>query len=138
MGKTCARHKTTETVLNTGWRLAAISGWRLVVFGGWWLVVLGGRPSQRKGGEFLKTALESTGTQPGFPSASNGPPYAVESDIKYRYSHSQPQRGSPPSVVAAAYAPWGTCAGGACGLADVWGRVFGRGCGFGGVACGGY
>ena len=41
MVKTWARHKTTETVLNNGWRLAvggwrlAVGGWRLTV-GGWW------------------------------------------------------------------------------------------------------
>ena len=33
--KTWARHKTTETVLNNGWRLAAVGGgWRALVFGG--------------------------------------------------------------------------------------------------------
>ena len=32
MFKTWARHKTTETVLNNGWRLVAVGGgWRLVV-----------------------------------------------------------------------------------------------------------
>ena len=44
MVKIWTRHKTTETVLNNGWRLAvvgggwwqlAVCGWRLVV-GGWW------------------------------------------------------------------------------------------------------
>ena len=30
-----ARHKTTETTLNNGWRLA-VGGWRLVAVGGWW------------------------------------------------------------------------------------------------------
>ena len=43
MAKTWARHKTTETALNNGWRLAAVGGWRrLVVGGGWWLVAVGG------------------------------------------------------------------------------------------------
>ena len=38
-----ARHKTTETVLNNGWRLVAVGGWwRLVAVGGWWLVAVGG------------------------------------------------------------------------------------------------
>ena len=45
MGKTWARHKTTETVLNNGWRLAAVGG-------GWRLVVPGGDPSQEKTGFF--------------------------------------------------------------------------------------
>ena len=36
-----ARHKT---VLNNGWRLAAVGRWRLVAVGGYRLVVLGGRP----------------------------------------------------------------------------------------------
>ena len=34
------RHKTTETVLNNGWRLVAVGGWRLAV-GGWRLAVDG-------------------------------------------------------------------------------------------------
>ena len=35
MVKTWARHKTTETALNKGWRLAAVGGgWQLVVSGG--------------------------------------------------------------------------------------------------------
>ena len=42
MGKTLGRHKTTETVLNNGWRLAAVGGWRLVAVGGWRLVAVGG------------------------------------------------------------------------------------------------
>ena len=42
MGKTWARHKTTETVLNNGWRLAAVGGWWLAV-GGWRLAVGGWR-----------------------------------------------------------------------------------------------
>ena len=49
MGKTWVTHKTTETVLNNGWRLAAVGGWRLVVggwrrlvVGGWWLAAVGG------------------------------------------------------------------------------------------------
>ena len=49
MVKTWARHKTTETVLNNGWRLAvggwwrsaADSVWQLVVGGGWQLAVGG-------------------------------------------------------------------------------------------------
>ena len=44
MVKTWARHKTTETVLKNGWRLAAVGGWRLAAVGGWWLVVIGGCP----------------------------------------------------------------------------------------------
>ena len=36
MGKTWARHKTTETVLNNGWPLAAVGGWRRLAVGGWW------------------------------------------------------------------------------------------------------
>ena len=53
MVKAWARPKTTETVLNTDWRLAAVGGWwrlavagwwRLAVGGGWWLAVLGGYP----------------------------------------------------------------------------------------------
>ena len=40
MAKTWARHKTTETVLNNGWRLA-VGGWRLVAVGGWRLAVGG-------------------------------------------------------------------------------------------------
>ena len=43
MVKTWAKHKTTETVLNSGWRLA-VGGWRLAVGGGWRLVVPGGCP----------------------------------------------------------------------------------------------
>ena len=35
MVKTWARHSTTETVLNSGWRWAAVGGWRLVVGSGW-------------------------------------------------------------------------------------------------------
>ena len=38
MGKT----QTTETVLNNGWRLAAVGGWRLVAVGSWRLVAVGG------------------------------------------------------------------------------------------------
>ena len=34
MVKTWAQHKTTETVLNNGWRLVAVGGWRLVVLKG--------------------------------------------------------------------------------------------------------
>ena len=46
--KTWARHKTTETVLNNGWRLAAVGGWRLaadgsrqLVGGGGWRLAVG-------------------------------------------------------------------------------------------------
>ena len=42
MVKTWAGHKTTETVLNNGWRLAAVGGWLLAV-GGWRLVAVGHR-----------------------------------------------------------------------------------------------
>ena len=28
MGKTWARHETTETISNNGWRLVAVGGWR--------------------------------------------------------------------------------------------------------------
>ena len=38
MVKTWARHKTTEPLLNNGWRLVAVGGWRLAV-GGWRLAV---------------------------------------------------------------------------------------------------
>ena len=43
MVTTLATHKTTEALLNNGWRLVAVGGWRLVV-GGWWrmVVVVGG------------------------------------------------------------------------------------------------
>ena len=46
MVKTWARHKTTGTVRNNGWRLAAVGGWwRLVAVGGGWpFMVLGGCP----------------------------------------------------------------------------------------------
>ena len=37
MGRTWARHGTTEALLNNGWRLAAVGGWwRSAVGGGWW------------------------------------------------------------------------------------------------------
>ena len=41
--KTWARYKTTQTVLNNGWRLAAVGGWRRLaaVGGGWWLAAVG-------------------------------------------------------------------------------------------------
>ena len=42
MVKTWATHKTTETVLNTGWRLAVGRWWRLAADGDWQLVVGGG------------------------------------------------------------------------------------------------
>ena len=50
MVKTWARHKTPETVLENGWRLAAVGGWRLAVVGGgwrlavsdWWRLAIGG------------------------------------------------------------------------------------------------
>ena len=35
--KTWARQKTTEALLNNGWRLAAVGGWRLAVGGPWGL-----------------------------------------------------------------------------------------------------
>ena len=41
MVKTWARHKTTETVLNSGWRLAAVGSRRLAVGGGWRLAAVG-------------------------------------------------------------------------------------------------
>ena len=45
MVKTWAAHKTTETVLNNGWRLAAVGGgWRLVAVASWRLVAPGGCP----------------------------------------------------------------------------------------------
>ena len=34
--KTWARHKTTETIMNSGRRLAAVGGWRLAAVSGWW------------------------------------------------------------------------------------------------------
>ena len=40
--KTCERHKTTDAVLNNGWRLAVGGGWRVVAVGGWRLVAVGG------------------------------------------------------------------------------------------------
>ena len=42
MVKTWAGHKTTETVVNNGWRLAAVGGWRLAAVGGWRLAAVGG------------------------------------------------------------------------------------------------
>ena len=36
MVKTWAKRKTTETVVNNGWRLVAVGGCQLVVGGGWW------------------------------------------------------------------------------------------------------
>ena len=41
MVKTWATHKTTETVLNNRWQLAADGGWQLVIGGGWRLAVGG-------------------------------------------------------------------------------------------------
>ena len=41
MGRTWATHKTTETVLNIGWRLAAVGGWRRLAVGGWWRLAVG-------------------------------------------------------------------------------------------------
>ena len=35
MVKTRARHKTTETALNNGWRLGAVGGWWRLAVGGW-------------------------------------------------------------------------------------------------------
>ena len=42
MVKIWARHKTTETVLNNGWRLVAVGGWRLVTVGSVWHLAIGG------------------------------------------------------------------------------------------------
>ena len=42
MVKTWARHKSTETVLNNGWQLAAVGGWWLMAVGGWRSMVVGG------------------------------------------------------------------------------------------------
>ena len=39
MVKTWTRHKTTEALLNNGWRLLAASVWRLVAVGGWWHLI---------------------------------------------------------------------------------------------------
>ena len=52
MVKTWARYKTTEALLDNGWRLAAVGGWwwlavggwRRLAVGGWRLVVPGGCP----------------------------------------------------------------------------------------------
>ena len=44
MVKTWARHKTTEALLNNGWRLAVGGGWRLAAVGGWRFVAIGGGP----------------------------------------------------------------------------------------------
>ena len=53
MANTWARHKTTKTGLNNGWRLAAVGGgWRLAV-GGWWS--LGAVLNKKR--RFLRTAL---------------------------------------------------------------------------------
>ena len=41
MVKIWARHKTTETVLNNGWRLAAVGACWLVVVDDWRLAVVG-------------------------------------------------------------------------------------------------
>ena len=61
MVKTWARHKTTEALLNSGWRLAAVDSWRLMVVGGWRLVDGGPCPSglsfTKKKTGFLRTAL---------------------------------------------------------------------------------
>ena len=40
MVKTWEKHKTTETILCNGWKLAVGGGWRLVV-GGWWRLAVG-------------------------------------------------------------------------------------------------
>ena len=42
MAKTWARHKTTEALLNNGWRLVAVGGWRFLAVGSFWLVAVGG------------------------------------------------------------------------------------------------
>ena len=39
MANTWARHKTTQTILSNGWRLAVVGNWRLTVGDGWRLVV---------------------------------------------------------------------------------------------------
>ena len=41
MVKTWVRHKTTEALLNDGWRLVAVGGWWRLEVGGWRLVVGG-------------------------------------------------------------------------------------------------
>ena len=55
MVKAWTRHKTTEAVLNNGWRLAAVGGgWWLAVGGRWWLVaVTGGRLAICGGGRLV-------------------------------------------------------------------------------------
>ena len=41
--KTWGRHTTTETLLNNGWRLAAVGGWWRLAVGAWWvLAAVGG------------------------------------------------------------------------------------------------
>ena len=56
MVKTCARHKTTETVLNKGWWLA-VGCWRLVAVGCWQLAVGG------PWGLFLRAVLNQKKTR---------------------------------------------------------------------------
>ena len=56
MVKTWARHKTTETVLNKGWRLVAVGGWCSLG------AVLKGCPKQKQL-RFLNAALETIGKQ---------------------------------------------------------------------------
>ena len=90
MAKTWARQKTTETVLNNGWRLA-VGGWRLVAVGGRRLVAVGGGRRLAVGGPwglsltkkksgFLKTALPSaspvvrTSAGDGVKRSPGGPP----------------------------------------------------------------
>ena len=63
MVKAWTRHKTTEALLNNGWRLAAAVGWWFVAVGGWQrLEVLKGFPAVlNKKKEFLRTALRGGG-----------------------------------------------------------------------------
>ena len=44
MVQTWARHRSTEALLNNGWRLArlVVGGWWLLVIGGWWRLAVGG------------------------------------------------------------------------------------------------
>ena len=71
MVETWARHKTTETVLKNGWRLAAVGGLRLAFGGGWQLVIVGSGPqglslNEKEKLGFLKTALaEGEAERPG-------------------------------------------------------------------------
>ena len=53
MGKTWARHNTTEAFLNNGWRLLVVGGWWLVVGSSWWLVAVSGWQLVAVGGWWL-------------------------------------------------------------------------------------